>query len=46
MTFLLSVLGVMIGNKFGDKFEKHAKLFGGIILIGIGTKILIEHLFF
>lgn len=46
ITFTISVLGVYIGNKFGDKLEKKAKLLGGIILIGIGLKILIEHLFF
>lgn len=46
ITFGISALGVIIGNKFGNKFEKRAKLFGGAILILMGTKILIEHLFF
>ena len=43
-TFTLSALGVAIGNKFGAKYEKKATLAGGIILIFIGTKILLEHL--
>ena len=44
ITFTLSVLGVVIGNKFGDKFQNKAELTGGIILILIGLKILLEHL--
>ena len=44
ITFVLSILGVMIGNKFGDKFQNKAELTGGIILIIIGLKILLEHL--
>ena len=43
-TFVFSVLGVKIGNVFGTKFEKKAEVFGGIILILIGLKILLEHL--
>ena len=43
-TFLFSVLGVKIGNAFGSRFEKGAGVLGGIILILIGTKILLEHL--
>ena len=43
-TFLFSVLGVKIGNVFGSKYEKSAGIFGGIILIFIGLKILLEHL--
>lgn len=43
-TFTLSALGVAIGNKFGAKYEKKATLAGGIILIFIGAKILLEHL--
>ena len=43
-TFTLSALGVAIGHKFGAKYEKKATLAGGIILIFIGTKILLEHL--
>ena len=44
ITFALSILGVVLGNKFGDKFQNKAELAGGIILILIGTKILLEHL--
>ena len=44
ITLLFSLLGVKIGNKFGDKFENKAVLIGGIVLILIGTKILLEHL--
>ena len=43
-TFLFSVLGVKIGNVFGSKYEKSAGVVGGIILILIGLKILLEHL--
>ena len=44
ITFILSVIGVKIGNKFGDKYGNKAKFIGGIILIFIGVKILLEHL--
>lgn len=43
-TFAFSVLGVKIGNVFGSKYEKSAEIIGGIILILIGLKILLEHL--
>ena len=43
-TFIFSVLGVKIGNVFGSKYEKSAGIIGGIILILIGLKILLEHL--
>lgn len=43
-TFLLSGLGVKIGNIFGNRFEKKAQVAGGVILILLGTKILLEHL--
>ncbi|MCJ7712983.1 manganese efflux pump MntP family protein, partial [Candidatus Bathyarchaeota archaeon] len=43
ITFSLSVLGVYLGKKFGSYFEKIGIL-GGIILIIIGVRILIEHL--
>lgn len=45
-TFLLSVLGVKAGSIFGYRYQTKAEITGGIILIGIGCKILIEHLFF
>ena len=44
ITFVLSALGVKIGNVFGSRFEKKAQAAGGIILILLGTKILLEHL--
>ena len=44
ITLVLSFLGVVIGNKFGDKFQNRAELAGGIVLIIIGLKILLEHL--
>jgi putative Mn2+ efflux pump MntP len=43
-TFLLSSLGVKVGNIFGCKFKSKAELAGGIILILMGSKILLEHL--
>ena len=43
-TFIISMIGVIIGNNFGNKYEKKAELAGGIILIFIGLKILLEHL--
>ena len=46
ITFTLSLAGVYIGNLFGHFFEKKLETVGGLILIGIGIKILIEHLFF
>lgn len=44
ITFILSIIGVKIGNKFGEKFESKAEILGGVILILIGLKILLEHL--
>lgn len=44
ITFVTSMLGVIIGKKFGDKFEKKAQIIGGIILIIIGSKILLQHI--
>ena len=43
-TFALSALGVRIGNLFGSRFEKKAQVAGGVILILLGVKILLEHL--
>lgn len=43
-TFCFSFLGVKIGNVAGEKFKNKAELIGGIILILIGLKILLEHL--
>lgn len=44
ITFLLCIWGVKIGNVFGDKHKKKAEIVGGIILILMGIKILLEHL--
>ncbi len=44
VTFTLSALGVKIGNLFGSRFEKKAQVAGGIILIVLGLKILLEHM--
>lgn len=43
-TFVLSILGVVIGHFFGSRFEKPATIIGGVVLILIGLKILLEHL--
>ena len=44
ITFTLSAIGVKLGNRFGAKYKSKAELFGGIVLILLGTKILVEHL--
>jgi putative Mn2+ efflux pump MntP len=44
ITFLMSGLGVKIGSIFGSRFEKKAQAAGGIILVLLGLKILLEHL--
>lgn len=44
ITFIISVIGVKIGNRFGDKYGKKAEIMGGVILILLGIKILLEHL--
>lgn len=44
ITFIISVIGVKIGNIFGDKYEKKSEFIGGVILILMGLKILLEHL--
>ena len=43
-TFILSAIGVKIGNVFGVKFKSKAEMFGGVILIFLGAKILLEAL--
>lgn len=45
-TFLFSFVGVKIGNVFGSRYSKTAEIVGGVILILLGIKILVEHLFF
>lgn len=44
-TFILSVIGVKIGNIYATKYKTKAEISGGIILILIGLKIIIEHFF-
>lgn len=44
VTFALCVIAVFIGKKLGSLLESKAEILGGLILIGIGTKILLEHL--
>ena len=46
ITFIICIIGVKVGNVFGEKYKSKAELMGGIILIAMGLKILIEHLFF
>lgn len=46
VTFILSIVGLKTGSFLGERFHKGAGIAGGIVLIGIGLKILIEHLFF
>ena len=43
-TFLLSALGIYVGSVFGARFKSGAELAGGLILVLIGLKILLEHL--
>ena len=44
ITFGFSILGVLIGHWFGNRFENIAEIIGGVLLILIGVKILVEHL--
>ena len=43
-TFVLSAIGVKVGNVFGSRYEKKAEFAGGVILILLGVKILLEHM--
>ena len=43
-TFVLCTLGVLVGHKFGARFKNKASIAGGVVLILIGAKILLEHL--
>lgn len=45
ITFIMSFAGVKIGNVFGARYQSRAELAGGLILICMGCKILVEHLF-
>jgi putative Mn2+ efflux pump MntP len=44
VTFMLSFLGIFIGESIGHFFERKLEALGGLVLIGIGIKILLEHL--
>lgn len=46
VTFIASMLGILLGKKTGPSVNRYAEIFGGVILLLIGTKILAEHLFF
>jgi putative Mn2+ efflux pump MntP len=43
VTFIASMLGILLGKKTGPRFNRYSEIAGGLILIFIGTKILIEH---
>lgn len=44
ITFVMSALGVKVGNVFGSRWKSRAELLGGVILVLLGLKILLEHL--
>lgn len=44
VTFLMSALGVVIGRKAGDRFGRPAEILGGVILIGLGVRIVVDHM--
>ena len=44
VTFVLSFAAVLIGHRVGTRFQRPAEIFGGVVLIGIGVSIVIEHL--
>ncbi|RTE86720.1 MULTISPECIES: manganese efflux pump MntP family protein [Gammaproteobacteria] len=44
-TFLMVTLGVMLGSVLGSVFGKRAEVFGGFVLIGVGTSILVSHIY-
>jgi len=46
ITFVASMLGMLLGKKLGEHFSQKIEIIGGIVLMGIGLRILIEHLFF
>lgn len=43
VTFILSLIGVLLGKKLGEKFKRWAVLGGGIVLVGLGIKVFLEH---
>lgn len=46
VTFALSAAGVLVGSSFSRVFGRKAEILGGVILVGIGLRILLDHLFF
>lgn len=44
VAFLMAMLGGLLGRRLGELFQKRATLLGGVVLVGIGLKILLEHL--
>ncbi len=45
-TFVVAMLGILFGKKTGNRFGKRMEIVGGLILAGIGLKILLQHLYF
>lgn len=45
-TFIISLFGVFFGKKFGQLLGSKAEVLGGLILVGIGIKVFVEHMFF
>ncbi len=45
-TFAISLVGVFFGKKFGQLLGSKAEVFGGIVLVAIGVKVFVEHMFF
>ena len=46
VAFILSYAGLMIGKKIGPFFKTYAERIGGLVLVGMGIKILVQHIFF
>lgn len=44
VTFIFSAVGIKVGNVFGEKYKSKAELFGGLVLVAMGIKILVQHL--
>ena len=43
VTFVLSALGVKVGSVFGTRYNKRAQITGGVVLVLLGLKIILEH---
>ena len=46
ITFVIASCGVVVGNIFGTRFKSKAEFIGGLVLVALGVKIVVEHLFF